>query len=779
MSESARTTGKKRQRKTAESYLANEFYSDCTASGMLFGALVRSPYAYGKITNVIIDLPEDYRLYTARDIPGENTIRTLNASAKIFSTGEVQYIGEPVGIIVGPDLQTARRLASEAELTFAADTIEAAARSLAKEYRRPFIPIFPPSAQNDEKIPLSVFKKFLADGEEAPIQKNYCALHERPHTRISGGRSVVIAERVVRTGFFQPAADKSANAADEFYQAADYDVAGTWTHQESPVAWMEPSGAFCTKKGQKITVMTTTQWPEHLKAAISRALKLDAENITVRKTRAQPPNVSGLWRRTTLAVQAAVAAYLCGSPVLLMLTREEQRTFMDAGLKTALTYRSAADKSGRIQAMKITIDANAGAANPFAPEIADRLAAAAAGFYDIENMYIAVRMHTSDNPPTSFYPESADAPVFFALENHVQQIALRAGLMPDEIRFRNIAPDDVPEYSPFIVKIHKAPSAVQTIMRQSDFGRKYASLHLDRAGPPRIGDGVFRSLPRRGVGLAWAYGGSCFFGSMFNAFDQKMEATLETDGTFVINATEPPPHVAKIWKKIAAGMLGLEEAAVQIKNTAGTQRQPSIPDNLYNNISIMTLLLKRCCTEIQKKRFRIPLPITSKKAVTPAMKRQWNAADFCGSPFHATAFGCAIAEVEFNADTYMEKINGIWIAIDCGEILSVKSAENAVRLAVQQELERLVQNETAVCDHISISFMQSNNPPAQIGGIVRNIVPAAFTLAMSQALSAPVTELPCTQEQFYRLAEDAAAAARSAAAKEADAARSDKTEGEK
>ncbi len=776
MSESGRP-GRKRQKKTAESYLANEFYSDCTADGMLFGAIVRSPYAYGRITNVIIDLPEQYRLYTAHDIPGENTIRTLNAGSKIFCTDEVQYIGEPVGIIVGPDLQTARRLAAEVELTFAIDTIEAAAKSLAKEYRRPFIRPLPPSTQYDEKILLSVFKKFLADGEEPPVQKNYCTLHERPCLH-SACRSVVIAERVVRTGIFRPAADKTAPSPDEFYESADYDVAGTWTHREIPFAWSEPSGAFCMKKGQKLTVMTTTQWPEHLRAALACALNIDAENITVRKTRSQTPNVSGLWRCTTLAVQAAVASYLSDSPVLLMLTREEQRAFMDAGVKTTLSYRSAADKSGRIRAMKITVDADAGCANPFAPEIADRLAAAAAGFYDIENISVAVRIHTSDNPPSSLYPELADAQVFFALENHVQQIALRTGLLPDEIRFKNSAPDGVPEHSPFIVKLHKAQAAVQTIMRQSDFGRKYASLHLDRASPRRIDDRFFRSLPRRGVGLAWAYSGSCFFGSMFNAFDQKMEATLETDGTFVIHAVEPSPPVAQIWKKIAAGMLGIDEAAVRITNALETQRPPTIPDNLYNTLSIMTLLLKRCCAEIQKKRFHIPLPITSKKAVTPAMKKQWNAADFSGAPFHSSTFGCAIAEVEFDADTYMEKINGIWIAIDCGEILSVKAAENAVRLAVQQELERLVLNETIPCSHISISFMQSNNPPTEIGRIVHNIVPAAFTLAMSQALGAPVTALPCSQEQFYHLAQEAAAVP-AAAPKEPDNARPDKKEGEK
>lgn len=163
----------------------------------------------------------------------------------------------------------------------------------------------------------------------------------------------------------------------------------------------------------------------------------------------------------------------------------------------------------------------------------------------------------------------------------------------------------------------------------------------------------------------------------------------------------------------------------------------------------MTVLLKRACEEINRKRKTSALPIISRKTVTPAMKNQWKKEKFNGYPFQSTSFGAAIVEVEMNADTYHEKINGIWIAIDCGEILSLKAAENSVRLAIQQEMERLVKDFTVSYDKLQISFLESKNPPCQIGKLVHNLIPAAFSSAVTLALSRTLEELPCTELQLY------------------------------
>ena len=51
---------------------------------------------------------------------------------------------------------------------------------------------------------------------------------------------------------------------------------------------------------------------------------------------------------------------------------------MVPGVATEITYRTALNKDGRLKALKILIDIDIGYSNPFAQEITDRMAIAAA-----------------------------------------------------------------------------------------------------------------------------------------------------------------------------------------------------------------------------------------------------------------------------------------------------------------------------------------------------------------------------------------------------------------
>ncbi len=58
-------------------------------------------------------MPDGYHMYTATDIPGENRIAAMGTSIPVFTPYEIQYFGEPLGIIVGPELQKVQELVSE------------------------------------------------------------------------------------------------------------------------------------------------------------------------------------------------------------------------------------------------------------------------------------------------------------------------------------------------------------------------------------------------------------------------------------------------------------------------------------------------------------------------------------------------------------------------------------------------------------------------------------------------------------------------------------------
>ena len=747
----------RRTKKLHKSYILKDFLIDCTKNNMYYGALVRSPSAFGKITNIgLTNLPDGYYLYTARDIPGENIVRTLNTDTQIFCTDEVHYVGEPVGILVGPDIKTVRRLASQIQLTFDISTIESVAKDFARTYTRPILDI-PGIPFDKDSIIADVVDGLNASPslDSLPVRhgkSSYTKPEQIPEAIETivpfQTKQSVLAKREIRTGFFET--NPGSDEIDAFFKEADFDICDSWTSKEKSPSWLEANGALSYMEGTTVSILSPTQWPAQIQKTVSAALSIDESRIEIRKTLSRTKNHIGTWRTTTLAVQSACAAVLSGHPVKLLLSKKEQELYYTPGITVTVRQRTAVSKDGHIKAMQIWVEGDAGCTNPFAQEIADRLAIACTSFYSPENLYICAKIKTSPNPPTSISSETIDSGAFFAIENHLNHIADLTGIHPEQLRFINMEN----ERAPFKYKNIKYEDAVNAVIKESDFSRKYASFRLN-AFQNRRNERIFSSLPKRGIALACAYEGAYFCGTTLAASEPKMEVTLQLDGSVTINSPLPSDSIAEIWKKTVSENLQIDAASISIAADEHSSLfdENSLPENLTSNVSLMTTLLKRCCAEIQKKRFLNPLPLTARKSPTPAMKRQWNKEKFSGIPFYSTSFGTAIVETEINPDTYKQKIKGIWVAIDCGEILSFKSAENTVKLSIRQELEHLTEDDTIPCDIIHIYFIQSSNPPCQLGSVIHSLIPAAFASAASQAISSVISSVPCTDEQIFSLLE--------------------------
>ena len=143
-----------------------------------------------------------------------------------------------------------------------------------------------------------------------------------------------------------------------------------------------------------------------------------------------------------------------------------------------------------------------------------------------------------------------------------------------------------------------------------------------------------------------------------------------------------------------------------------------------------------------------------KKGGPVSTKSKFDKEKFSGSPFYTTSFITTVVEVELDTYTYNEKIKGIWVTVDCGELFDEAAAERAIRLEIQQELTMLVRGKTVPCDAINISFIQSSNKSGQVGGLIHNSLPAAFSSALSLALTTQLTEIPCTEELLFQLIRD-------------------------
>jgi CO/xanthine dehydrogenase Mo-binding subunit len=98
-----------------EKIAGNAIYlGDMQPEGMLFAKTLRSDRPRAIIKAVDIPpLPEGYFIVDKHDVPGKNRVKIIFDDQPFFAEDTVNYIGEPILLVVGPDKQRILELISD------------------------------------------------------------------------------------------------------------------------------------------------------------------------------------------------------------------------------------------------------------------------------------------------------------------------------------------------------------------------------------------------------------------------------------------------------------------------------------------------------------------------------------------------------------------------------------------------------------------------------------------------------------------------------------------
>lgn len=95
------------------------YVGDFAHKDMLHGKLVRSPYARAKILDIKApSLPPGYFTVDYRDVPGINEVHIVKDDTPVYAESTVEYIGDPVLMVVGPSEDEVERIAGEIEIVY-------------------------------------------------------------------------------------------------------------------------------------------------------------------------------------------------------------------------------------------------------------------------------------------------------------------------------------------------------------------------------------------------------------------------------------------------------------------------------------------------------------------------------------------------------------------------------------------------------------------------------------------------------------------------------------
>ena len=98
---------------------AAKYVSDITFEGMLYAKTLRSPISHGKIKSITYpELPKGYVVIDASDIPGKNYVHMIFEDWKIFAEETVEYIGEPIALVVGEEKSVIEAIVEQTKMEF-------------------------------------------------------------------------------------------------------------------------------------------------------------------------------------------------------------------------------------------------------------------------------------------------------------------------------------------------------------------------------------------------------------------------------------------------------------------------------------------------------------------------------------------------------------------------------------------------------------------------------------------------------------------------------------
>ncbi|MCR4715421.1 MAG: molybdopterin-dependent oxidoreductase [Treponemataceae bacterium] len=533
------------------------------------------------------------------------------------------------------------------------------------------------------------------------------------------------------------------------FEKADFQIENTFYPRLHIRTISEPEGAYVEYENGIVSIYTPTLWASHLRKNVSSILSLPEENIRIKRTIVPNSDGNSLWYNTILTCLATAISFLTQKTVLLVAP-QELTEYMEKPVSISIHHKTGVQKDGRIVASILDVTLDAGAYCPFAEQITDSLAVTAAGAYTPDSLLVCVKIQKSNCFPAITGTRNIDKLTFFAVESQIQDIALKTGINPIDLRIINTEErqlsNDSSENYPIILDRTKLSALYEKILRMSDFNRKYASYSQN----PFTTKSSFSTFPSRGMGLAVAFDGKGYYGSPMGFLKHTLEVTMEKDSSLTIKSPTPVVSIIPIWKQYASDMLNISSEQVHFENDDDKNDSSELPETITGSVYIMTQLLKKCCQGIQKLRFRQPLPISVKKKLTKPKNQSWDQEKFCGTPYYSLSWGAAAAEVEIDPLLYKPKLRGIWITVNAGTILNKKQSEISIRKDISYVLRHIMDGMTLSPEKIYINFIESQDEPKQLGCIIYSILPAAITNAIAHATRNTVHTVPIPIDYIFR-----------------------------
>ncbi len=346
--------------------------------GTFYSVVFDSPKAHGKLKNIDYSKAEHLegveRIFTYKDIPGENQIGGIFPDEPLFAENEVHFWGQPIALIVAESEFIAR----QARHLITIEIEELPVITMAKDAKEKgsFI-----NAARSFKLgdPENVFKKceFVFEGETF------------------------------------------SNGQEQLYI-------------EGQGAYAEPL------ENGNIKITSSTQGPTAVQKTAAKVLGLPMHKIEVDVTRLGGGFGGKEDQATPWAVMAALATYHLKQSVKLILNRHDDLRMTGKRHPYESTYKIGLSKDLKILAYEAEFLQNSGAAADLSPAIAERTLFHATNSYFVPNVKSTVHSCKTNLPPNTAFRGFGGPQGMFVIESAIAHAASVIGVSARKIQETNL-----------------------------------------------------------------------------------------------------------------------------------------------------------------------------------------------------------------------------------------------------------------------------------------------------------------------------------------------------
>lgn len=346
--------------------------------GTFHAVVFDSPKAHGKIKSIDYSKAEALegvqRIFTYKDVPGENEIGGIIPDEPLFAEDEVHFWGMPIALIVAESDFIARKARSLIDIEI-------------------------------EDLPV------ITTAKEAKAKGSF----------INAPRSFSLGDT-----------EKAFADCDYIFEGETFSNGQEHLYIETQGAYAEPL------ENGNIKVTSSTQGPTAVQKTIAKVLGIAMHKIEVDVTRLGGGFGGKEDQATPWAVMAALAAHHLNQSVKLILNRHDDLRMTGKRHPYESTYKIGLSKDLKIIAYQTEFLQNSGAAADLSPAIAERTLFHATNSYYIPNVTTKVLSCKTNLPPNTAFRGFGGPQGMFVIESAIAKAAHEIGVPTRTIQEANL-----------------------------------------------------------------------------------------------------------------------------------------------------------------------------------------------------------------------------------------------------------------------------------------------------------------------------------------------------